>query len=440
MQQRNPRELAALAYDWGFWGRPKQFWPKSVPGVRSIRVLAAITGRGFGKTKMGAERIRRRVTRRARSFAMLIGPTFTAVRDTMLEGESGLLACFPYWDRPKYYPSRLRLVLKNGSIVQGYSADNPDSIRGPNVTDIWGDEFCAWEDVKAYKNAQMCLRSGVGTKMMLTSTPNFSLLCDALFEDAERRPDRIKIIGGSTYENASNLDPDFIEDIGIFKDTEYGDQEIFGLRLIQGRGALWSEDIIHEVPADELPTMVKRALFVDSASSDNKDSDETGIIVLGQAVDRRVYVLDDFTVQGGDPVKYLAAMKEAKDKWKLDTVLAERNDGGLALLHTIKNAGHGWRYVLDIYNTKTKRLRAQPVVPLCQKKMVMFLKSDRLKKLRKQMLTSPIGQSHAPDDRVDAMILGVHHFLPHLVKLQLPTTSVISEQGILKKELLKNVA
>lgn len=431
------REKIGLVYKWKFWSRPNQQVKRYWNGKR-WRIKGVVTGRGYGKTKMGGEWIREEAEKES-CYNIIVGRTFTQVRDTMIEGESGLLNCFPYWAKPRYYPSRLRLVLRNGSIIQGHSADDPDSIRGPNTKNIWGDEFCSWEHIEAYKNARMCLRSGRGTRMLLTSTPNFSMLCDALFEDAENRPDKVHIIGGSTYENASNLDPDFLDDIKVFENTEYGDQEIHGLRLLQGRGALWSKNIIHKVGRANLPHMIKRILCVDPASSNTKDSDETGIIVMGQGADLKVYVLDDFSIKGGDPALYLPQILAAKKKWNLDTIVIEKNDGGLTIAHTIRNSGHGWRKIKDIYNTKQKRVRAQPVIPLYINKMVYHLDDIRLKVVEKQMCTVPIGEKNVTDDRMDAIVLGVHYLLPNLVRLRLKTNTD-SLHNIIKDEVLKNVA
>lgn len=423
MRALTDREKVALRYNWEYWARKKQ-----LPRLLRRRIVALITGRGFGKTRTGAEWVRRAIEKRPPgSFIMLVGPTWTDVQETMIEGESGLLSCLPYWRKFKYYSSKLKIVFPNGVIVRGFSADSPDRIRGPNITDIWGDEFAAWENEKAFKNCRMCLRSGNKTRMLLTSTPSFSITCDKLFEEAEDplRPGRIAIVNGTTYENSEHLADDFLEDISVFENTDWGEMEIHGKRLGRRQGALWSSEYIHKVAKDKLPPILKKALFADPAASNTKDSDETGLIVLGQGADKRVYVLGDYSVKGGEPAVYLPAMARAKAEHKLDTIVLERNTGGLTLAHTVRNSGQGWRNVLTIYNTKEKRLRCEPCVPLYQNLMVLHVFDpalpDKLRLLEKQMTTSPIGEKNAPDDRCDALALGIHYFLPGLVNLKLKT-------------------
>lgn len=415
----------ALKYDWKFWRRPKQ-------NIRKLkkRKVAVESGRGFGKTKLGSEWIREAVeNRQPGSRIMIVGPTYTDVQETMIEGESGILSCIPHWIKYKYHKSKLKITFDGTGIqIRGFSADTPDRIRGTNITDIWGDEYGAWEpgkDVKAYKNICMALRSGRKTRLLLTSTPSFSELCDQLMEEYTARPDKFGWVDGDTYENSANLDEDFIDDIGIFEGSDWGEMEIHGRRLGKRKGALWSDSDIIFADPDQFG-IVEIVAFIDAANSNTKDSDETGIIVEGRNREGRVIVLGDYSAKGAEPGVILGQLaKIRKDFPTCTTIIAERNTLGLMALHTIRNSGQGWRTVKDIYNTKKKRLRCEPCVPLCTQGMVVFSSKANLKLLCKQLVTQPIGDKHAQDDRADAMALGIHHFLPNLLRLKLKTNPMM---------------
>ena len=121
-----PAEARALLYEWAFWVRPNQLPPKG-----EWRVWLVLAGRGFGKTRTGAEMIRARVTARTAHRLALVAPTAGDARDVMVEGESGILAISPPWERPRYEPSKRRLTWPNGAIATLFSADEPERLRGP---------------------------------------------------------------------------------------------------------------------------------------------------------------------------------------------------------------------------------------------------------------------------------------------------------------------
>ena len=134
-----PAHIQELLFDWRVWRRPKQATP---PGAWTIWLILA--GRGFGKTRTGAEWVREQVTQGKAARVALVGATAGDVRDTMIEGESGLMSVFPPSERPKYEPSKRRVTFHTGAVATAFSADEPDRLRGPNHDLAWCDELAAW--------------------------------------------------------------------------------------------------------------------------------------------------------------------------------------------------------------------------------------------------------------------------------------------------------
>lgn len=427
-----------LEYDWSFWGRPKQLrcfeddW----------KFLAYVTGRGFGKTLTGAQWVRWRCENFPNQRIMLVGPTLMDARETMIEGESGILQACPPWAQPVYKPSRLLLIWPNGSMAKGFGAEKPARLRGPNITGAWGDEFAAWEKPESFKNLRMCLRKG-RPQCLLTTTPKVVPAVLDLFERAkvrcplckEKTPPLIRvcqnckgeipklrnriwqIIKGSTYENLQNMAKDFLDMFEGLQGTRYGRQELDGDLLEDVEGALWSQGMIDAHRVTVLPSLVKKMAFVDSSASNTKDSDETGIVVLGQAANKHLYVLGDYSVKGGDPKHWLPQLAKAKREHGLTTVVYERNQGGLTMGHTIRNAGQGWTHVLDVYSTASKRIRAEPAIPLYQQGLIHHY-GTATPKLEHQMTTTVLGEQNQADDRIDALVIGIHFLMPGAIALK----------------------
>src|ERR1700726_3996164 len=130
-----PGAAAAFEYDWRYRARPEQ-----LPPGGSWRVWLLLAGRGFGKTRCGAEWVRAEVKAGRRRIA-LVGPTAADARDVMVEGEAGILAISPDHERPLYEPSKRRLTWRNGAVATTFSADEPERLRGPQHDAAWCDEL-----------------------------------------------------------------------------------------------------------------------------------------------------------------------------------------------------------------------------------------------------------------------------------------------------------
>jgi phage terminase large subunit-like protein len=160
-------ELAALKYNWQFWARPEQQEPA---GNWSDWMIMA--GRGWGKTRTGAEWIRNKVESGQAGRIALIARTSADVRTVMIEGESGLLAIFPPDKKPIYQPSLRKITFHNGAIATTYSSQEPDMLRGPQHDAGWCDEPAAWVYAQdTYDNFRMGLRLGQNPQAVMTTTP-----------------------------------------------------------------------------------------------------------------------------------------------------------------------------------------------------------------------------------------------------------------------------
>ncbi|MGH6996176.1 MAG: terminase large subunit domain-containing protein, partial [Stellaceae bacterium] len=189
--------------DWELWARPNQ-----LPPLGDWRVWLLLAGRGFGKTRSGAEFVRARVEAGLAARVALVGPTAADVRDVMIEGESGLLAISRDDFRPLYEPSKRRLAWPNGAVALAFSADEPERLRGPQHDLAWCDELASWRYAAAWDNLLLGLRLGADPRAVVTTTPRPT----KLVRDVLASPGTI-VMRGSTFDNALNLAPSFLESV-----------------------------------------------------------------------------------------------------------------------------------------------------------------------------------------------------------------------------------
>src|SRR5689334_23460388 len=230
-----PAESRALLYEWAFWARPNQ-----LPTDGEWRVWLVLAGRGFGKTLTGAEMIRARVTARTAHRLALVAPTACDARDVMVEGESGILAISPPWERPRYEPSKRRLTWPNGAIATLFSADEPERLRGPQHDTAWCDELASWRYPEAWDMLMFGLRLGSDPRVVITTTPRPTKLIRTLIAD----PTAV-VTRGTTYENRANLASAFFgQIIRKYQGTRLGRQELEAELLEDVPGALWARAML----------------------------------------------------------------------------------------------------------------------------------------------------------------------------------------------------
>ena len=227
-----PSVREAMPWSWRWWARPTQLAPQT-----NWRTWVVRAGRGFGKTRTGAEETRRRVRKGLAGHVALIGATAADVRDVMVEGESGILAVHPPGSRPEYEPSKRRLTWPNGATATCFSAEEPDRLRGPQSDWVWGDEPASWRSgVLAWDNAMFGHRLGSDPRSMLTMTPRPLDWLRKIEAEA-----RTFVTTGATYDNLTNLAESFIDMVlGRYEGTRLGRQELHALYLDDVEGALWA--------------------------------------------------------------------------------------------------------------------------------------------------------------------------------------------------------
>lgn len=423
LESLSPQETAALEYAWQVWARPKQLRPEG-----DWLTWLILAGRGFGKTRTGAETVRQWVEddgRRSSLRIHLVGATAGDVRDTMIEGESGLLSISPSWNRPRYYPSKRRVVWKSGAQAVCFSADEPDRMRGPQCHKAWGDELAAWRYPEAWDQLQFGLRLGTQPQVVVTTTPRPTRLVRNILADG-----RTFVTTGTTYENKANLARSFLQQIvAKYEGTRLGRQELLAELLDDNPGALWRRDRIdelrvrHKVAADGTLTLPRPELgrivvAVDPAVTNHEEDDpgdgkkrkrrrsnETGILVVGLGkTDHHGYVLEDISGRYS-PNDWAQKVVKAYDTWSADAVVAEVNQGGDLVVANIKNVRNTVR-VKQVRATRGKHVRAEPVAALYEQGRVHHVGTFPM--LEDQMCTwDPSLEDEDSPDRVDALVWGL---------------------------------
>lgn len=363
-------EAEALNYRWDFWARDKQMAP---PG--DWRTWFVLAGRGFGKTRTGAEWVREEVESGRRKRIALVAPTAADVRDVMVEGESGLLACSPPSFKPRYEPSKRRLSWPNGAIATTFSADEPERLRGPQHDGAWCDEPASWRRPEAWDMLMFGLRLGEDPRSVVTGTPKPTKMVRDILADRGTVVTR-----GTTYENRGNLAPAFFEKIlRKYEGTRLGRQELNAEVLDDNPFALWKRDRIEELRVAAFPDLARIVVAIDPQVADPKqsgdeDSAETGIIVAGisQGREPHGYVLDDATLRD-TPDKWARAAVTAYSKYKADRIVAEANNGGAMVEFTVATVARdlGLRVSYKaVHASRGKVTRAEPVSALYEQGVV----------------------------------------------------------------------
>lgn len=348
-------QCLALVYDWDTWARPNQRLP---PGNWFTWLILA--GRGYGKTRTGAETVRQFVESGKYGRIGLIGPTAADVRDTMVEGESGILACSPPWMKPLYTPSKRKLEWPNGAVAITYSAEKPDSLRGPNHDLVWEDEKGAWKYPEETSDmASFGLRLGADPRRIITTTPKpLQILRDSL-KDPSTFTTR-----GSTYENRENLAKPFFDVIvRKYEGTNLGRQELYAEILDDIEGALWSRDMFERNRLRELPVPLKRIVIgVDPSVTGKDTSDACGIVAAGLGADNKGYLLDSIGIIAS-PTGWARKAIGYYYQHSADRLIAEINNGGEMVELTIRTIDQNISYK-GIHASKGKYTRAEPIAAL----------------------------------------------------------------------------
>jgi phage terminase large subunit-like protein len=411
-------EAEALEWDWSFWARPKQLLPLGDWFVWFIQ-----SGRGFGKTRSGAEAVIQ-WAKEGHSPIALVGSTAADVRDTMVEvGEASILKHSPPWFYPHYEPSKRRLTWPNGVIAICYGADEPETFRGPQHAKGWCDEIAKWKRLKeAWQNIVFGMRVGAKPQIVATSTPKPKKLLRELV-----RKKSTKVTRGSMYENRGNLPDVFLAEIeDAFAGTRTGRQEIEGELLDEAEGALWTRAVIDRNRRRKRRDDYRRIVVaIDPAAGSGPDSNDTGIVgagswmhelsagdaETGKKAKKRLEhdVLADRTCHlppEGWARQAIALLEELGG----DAIVAEINNGGEMVKSTI-HAVDATVKVRVVHATRGKVVRAEPISALYEQGRVHHIgRLDELEDQQVQFTQEKVDtserdeeQSDSPD-RVDALV------------------------------------
>ncbi|EDL49062.1 DNA-packaging protein [Erythrobacter sp. SD-21] len=396
-------ERAEWPYHWRRQARESQRAPEG-----DWQTWLVMAGRGFGKTRAGAEWVLE--TAEADPFARiaLVGASLGEVRAVMVEGESGILACSPPWRAPDYQPSLRTVHFPNGAQAFLYSAAESESLRGPQHSHAWCDEVAKWSNSherasRSWDNLLLGLRLGKDQRIMATTTPRSVPLLRRLL-DAERTHGLV-LTGGATRDNAANLPTKFLAAMDAeFGNSALGLQELDGLLLEEIEGALWSRALLEQrrgaCAEDDLRRVV---VGVDPPASAH--GDECGIVVCGQDETGSGIVLADCSIGPASPEQWARAAAEAASAWNADRVVAEANQGGQMVGSVLRAADVSLPLKL-VHARRGKAARAEPVAALYEAGRVRH--AGMFAKLEDQLCGLMAGGGYEgpgrSPDRADALV------------------------------------
>lgn len=402
-------EAEALLDSWEFWARPSQL----APAGDWWSVWLFMGGRGAGKTRAGAEQVKKWVKDEGVRRIGLVAATAADVRDTMVEGESGILNLHwaPDW-QPEYEPSKARVIWPNGAIAKMYSAEKPNRLRGPQHEKAWVDEPAAWRYREAWDQLMFGLRLGEHPQCVATTTPKPVELVLELVKRTKAQgeePADVVLTTDSTYANRANLTPRFFKTIlRRYEGTRMGEQEIHARLLEEVEGALWTRKLIDDARrrtiAEGVPPLVRIVIGVDPGGSSGPEAEakglETGIVIAGIGRDGHFYVLAD--VSGTlSPNGWGKRVKDAFDLHKADRVVAEKNFGGDMVASTLRTVDPKLPITL-VTASRGKEIRAEPVSALYEQGRVHHVGFHGA--LESEMTTWVPGITKRSPNRLDALV------------------------------------
>jgi phage terminase large subunit-like protein len=403
-------DFEALQYDANFWLRPEQKVPDG-----DWFITALVAGRGFGKTLTASQWIRRKALENPGCRIAIAARTVADVRNTMILGESGVLAVHAPDERPEYKPSTTSLHWPNGSQALLLSSESPDGARGPQFHFGVGDEFAAWKTnvdssgATLFSNLVAATRLGENPQLLLATTPKRTQVMRDLMKDSKDPKRRIKIVSGSTFDNTS-LSKNYIDNlVGQYGNSDLAKQELNGQMLEDAEGVVFTQEMIDKATdnSGRVPYMPLRFVAVDPSVAENP-KDECGIMVIGVTQERDLtkrtaYVIEDFSIKAGPDVWSKVVVQAAK-KYNTKFVVYEKNQGG-ALIQMAINAVDDELKTFPVVATRGKQTRAEPVVIAMQQGRVRF--NGLMAELVDQCIFWDPESSRYSPDRMDAMVWGI---------------------------------
>ena len=401
-------QASELLYDWrNFTARPNQIAPNG-----DWDIWLVLAGRGFGKTRIGAEWVKECVENGAGRIA-LIGETAADTRDVMVEGESGLLSIYPKADRPLYESSKRQVTWPNGAIGKLYNATEPDQLRGPQHEIAWSDELAKWRYARAtWDQLQFGLRLGAQPRQIVTTTPRPIELIKAIIAGEEGK---VATTRGKTLDNKANLAAPFLRKIETrYKGTRLGRQELDGEVLGDTPGALWRLADLDLYRVEEPPDSLQRIVVaVDPAVTNTEDSDEHGVTVAG--IDGNTgYVLEDGSTRGS-PLAWAKRAIALHDKYEADGIVIEVNQGGDMVAGTLRSVRENIN-IIEVRATRGKHVRAEPIAALYEQGRVHHVGNFAELEDQMVMMTAAGYEGETSPDRLDSLVWALTDLFPDMIQ------------------------
>jgi len=360
-----------------------------------------MAGRGAGKTRMAAEWLAWQAATNDYTRWAIVAPTFGDVRDVCAEGNSGIVGILREYDvLEEYNRTYGHIKLRNGTLIRLFSADEPNRLRGPQFHGAWCDELSSWRYADTWDQLQFGLRLGEHPRTVVTTTPKPVSLVRNL---VSRTDGSVKIVRGSTFDNAANLAPQALIELQLrYNGTRLGRQELYGELLEDIEGALWTRKMIDDARVTEAPNLTKICVAIDPAVTSGEDSDETGMIVAGVSMDGQYYVLYDGTLRAS-PDGWARRAVELYHQYKANRIVAEKNNGGDMVGSVIHHVDPRVPIKL-VTATRGKQVRAEPVSALYEQGKVHHV--GGFNELEDQMVSWTPDSGSSPD-RMDALVWAI---------------------------------
>jgi phage terminase large subunit-like protein len=396
--------IAASQFRW----EHQQARPDQLPPDGDWMIWLIQSGRGWGKTRVGAETIAKWAIRQPNTRWAILAPTFGDARDTCVEGESGLLNILRRYgmlrEKNGWNRSIGEIHLTNGSRIKCFSGDEPDRLRGSQHHGAWVDEYAAFRYPDAFDQLQFGLRLGQHPRTVITTTPRSKPFIRALLK---RQDGSVIITRGATFDNKDNLAPAALAELlARYEGTRLGKQELYGELLEDVEGALWTLALIESARITEAPHLSRVIVAVDPAVTET--GDETGIIVAGRDTNHNGYVLADYSMRGR-PDAWARQVIEAYDIHMADSVVVEVNQGGELVSQVLRTIRPSLP-IREVRASKGKRLRAEPISALYEQGKVHHV--GVYENLENQMCEWTPDDPKSPD-RLDALVWAMTDLIQH---------------------------
>jgi len=377
---------------------------QQLPPEQPFFIWLIMAGRGFGKTWTGARFLVEKALTYPNIECAIVAPTFTDARRTCVEGPSGVLKALTKEQLKFYNRSNGQITLANGSKIHMLSAETPERIRGLNISYAWLDELGSWPYETAWtEGLAPALRIGENPQVVITTTPRPTKLIKEFTNRQSQGDNQVVITRGSTFDNAANLSAAALAELrSQYEGTRIGRQELLGELLLDVPGALWTQAMIDDKRVKQYSDFTRVVVAVDPAVTNNENSDETGIVVVGIGADSRFYVIADRSCRD-TPMGWAQRVAQAYEDFSADRVIVEKNQGGDFIEMTLRQINPHMA-ITGITARVGKKLRAEPCSALYEQGRVSHIGSFAT--LEAQMVEWEPNSGNSPD-RLDALVHGI---------------------------------